>query len=159
MWNTVTAIVQVRIEEITDGSYRCRYFNTYDKHKDVTKRAYLPCWITSKHVEYFSHTRSYRTDKPFNERFEINEFICWPFALSNSGRIPAEIIEKLQIDGFCSVVLTYDQPPLCSMVQLAWSSFLSISIWPFCLAELKSEGRVWRPSHCTIFTLPPTSYF
>ena len=57
--------------------------------------------------------------KPFDERFEINEFICWPFALSNSGRIPAEIIEKLQIDGFCSVVLTYDQPPLCSMVQLA----------------------------------------
>ena len=111
----------VRIEEVDDGSYRCRYFNTYDKHKDVSKRAYLPsgCWINSKHVEYFSHMRSYRTDKPFDERFEINEFICWPFALSKSGRIPAEIIEKLQIDGFCSVVLTYDQPPLCSMVQLA----------------------------------------
>jgi hypothetical protein len=48
-----------------------------------------------------------------------NEFICWPFALSKSGRVPAEIIEKLQIDGFRSVVVMYDQPPLCSMVQLA----------------------------------------
>ena len=87
-------------------------------------------------------------------RLVANEFICWPFALSKRGRIPVEITEKLQIDGFCSVVVMYDQPPLCSMVQLAWSSFLSISIWPFCVAKLKSEGRVWRPSHCTIYPTP-----
>ena len=90
----------VRIEEIDDGGYICRYFNTYDKHKDVTKRAYLPCWIDAKHVEYFSHTRNYRADEPFEERFDINDFICWPFILSKRGRVPAEIIEKLQIDGF-----------------------------------------------------------
>ena len=104
------------IEDQGDDGYLCRYYGSHDAKKALHKRAYYPEWSTTKGEGYWNSTRTHHSHLPVEFNFPVNEFICWPFTLTRSHHIPNEICEKLLVDGFCSVVLEYDKPPLCSMV-------------------------------------------